>query len=92
MCGFMVQVWQWLRHCARLTDGRVITRVLVRSCIIDVVQELRQCTRPILDYHRIKLAARLFEVLVNMREMPDFVTSWLYDQDIFWQYSDVRWL
>src|SRR5207253_3111448 len=41
---------------------------------------------------RLRIAARLFEAIVNMRTFPAFITSFLYDQDIFWQYSDVCWL
>lgn len=86
------QIWQWLRHCAKLEDGRIVTRVVVRSCLVDVVQELRVAEHPPLNYERVKVAARLFEELVNLREMPRFITTWLLGQSTFWRHSDVCWL
>jgi len=86
------QVWQWLRHCARMTDGRIVTRLLVRETLVKVVQQLRTSVKPPLDYERVKVAARLFETVVNLREMPKFLTTWLIEQDTFWRHSDVCWL
>lgn len=87
-----LQVWQWLRHCAKLEDGRIVTRVVVRDCLADVVRSLRKASTPPLNYERVKVAARLFEALVNLRQMPTFVTTWMLEQDTFWRHSDVCWL
>ena len=36
-CGLW-KVWQWLRHCAVLEDGRVVNRMLARHVIADFLQ------------------------------------------------------
>ncbi|MGH7608216.1 MAG: malate synthase A [Gemmatimonadales bacterium] len=62
------QVWQWVRHGARLAppDGRVVTPALVRQ--ISAAQH---------DPH--SLAARLFDRLMTGAEFPEFLTLLAYD-------------
>ncbi|HEX6980573.1 MAG TPA: malate synthase A [Alphaproteobacteria bacterium] len=74
------QVWQWLHHGARLDDGRLIDRALVRQ-VID--EELDKTRAMVGDeqfrngkYHE---AARLFRELSEAPECADFLTLPAYE-------------
>jgi malate synthase len=69
------QVWQWLRHEARLDDNRVITPAMVRGMVDQHVEKLSKG----LPGAQLFTAARLFHELVNAREFPDFLTLRAYD-------------
>jgi malate synthase len=60
------QIWQWLRHGARLADGRVVTASLVRDAIAAEPQANG-------------LAGRLFEQMSTAGEPPEFLTLVAYD-------------
>ena len=60
------QVWQWLRHGARLDNGRAVTRALVEA----IIAELRPRPTP---------AARLFEQMMTGTDFPEFLTVIAYD-------------
>jgi len=60
------QLWQWLRHGARLADGRVVTEALVREAI---------AAEPAAT----GLAGRLFEEMSTARDLPDFLTLVAYE-------------
>jgi malate synthase len=61
------QVWQWLRHGARLDDGRGVTRALVEA----IIAELRPRPTP---------AAQLFEQMMTGTDFPEFLTVIAYDR------------
>ena len=65
------QVWQWLTHGAKLSDGRRITREMVR----DVIAQ----KKTILKGARMNEAAEIFERLVMSAEFPEFLTLLAYD-------------
>jgi malate synthase len=67
------QVWQWVRHGAHLSDGRVVTRELVESII---EQEMQEKT---LRGGKFELAARLFAELMTGSEFPEFLTLVAYE-------------
>ena len=74
------QVWQWLRHGARLEDGRTIDGALVRAVQAEELAKLRRALGPeTYDRGRFVLAARLFEALVHGRELAEFLTLVAYD-------------
>jgi malate synthase len=60
------QVWQWLRHGAKLADGRAVTQSLVQAII---AAEFRQES----------LAARLFNELMTGSDFPEFLTLVAYE-------------
>jgi len=60
------QVWQWVRHGARLADGRVVTEGLVRQ----VMGEASPTK---------SLAAELFGKLMTGSEFPEFLTLVAYE-------------
>jgi len=66
------QVWQWVKHGAKLTDGRTVTEQVVRQVIRDRSEESsgNQGT------HK---AAQLLETLMTGREFPEFLTLASYD-------------
>jgi malate synthase len=66
------QVWQWLRHGARLDDGRQITAEMVRDMVAAMLQ------RPGWDGGKFPQAAELFERLSLSGELSDFLTLEAY--------------
>jgi malate synthase len=74
------QVWQWLRHAARLDDGRTITRELVEAELEQVLARLRLDLGPERwQQSRFELAARLFRALCTAPELADFLTLPAYE-------------
>ncbi len=74
------QIWQWLRHGARLSDGRAVSERLVRETLARVTQTLPE--RVGVDPSgggRFELAARIFEQMATAAEFPDFLTLVAYD-------------
>jgi malate synthase len=60
------QVWQWVRHGARLADGRVVTEKLVRELIAE-------------EFPTESLATDLFAQLMTGSEFPEFLTLAAYE-------------
>jgi len=60
------QIWQWLHHGARMTDGRVVSASLVREAIAA-------------EPEATGLAGRLFEQMSTAAEPPEFLTLVAYD-------------
>ena len=70
------QVWQWIRHGARLEEsGDVVTLAMVADIVNKFVNG-----NPGED---IGTAAQLFLEIVAMREFPEFITSLLSDNHVF---------
>ena len=74
------QVWQWIRHGARLDDGRVVDSALFASVFADEVAALRASVG-VEEYEsgRYALAADLFEQLITADELAEFLTIPAYD-------------
>jgi malate synthase len=74
------QVWQWVRHGARLADGRTVDATLCRAMLDEELQKLRAsagdkayesgCFEP---------AARLFRELIEAPRFVEFLTLPAYD-------------
>jgi malate synthase len=71
------QVWQWLRHGARLADGRPVERAVVAALLADELERLRADAST--AGPRFALAADLFERLVLSDELADFLTLGAYE-------------
>jgi len=69
------QVWQWVKHGARLNDGRPVTAELVKSVIADVAAGLRAS----LDGEALTHTARLYEQMMTSTDFPEFLTLVAYD-------------
>ncbi len=69
------QVWQWLRHGAKLSDGRNLTKDLVRQTITE------ECTRLKAAYgdRKFDLASQLFDQMMTGGVFPDFMTLAAYE-------------
>jgi len=62
------QIWQWLRHGARMADGRVVTADLVREALAANPEAAGGGP-----------AGRLFEEMSTAQEPPEFLTLVAYD-------------
>jgi malate synthase len=69
------QVWQWIRHGARLDDGRTIDAALCRK-LLD--EELARCREDVRG-GRYEDAARLFSELIEAPTFPEFLTMPAYE-------------
>jgi len=71
------QVWQWMKHGARMTDGNAVTEALVKQVIRERATELR---RDAVNGDRgLQQAAQLLETLMTNPEFPEFLTLASYD-------------
>ena len=66
------QVWQWLRHGAKLEDGRPVTKELVRRAIEEKLEHIKGGAH-------LALAARLFEQMMTGADFPEFLTLVAYE-------------
>jgi len=66
------QVWQWIRHGAKLEDGREVSRELVAECIEDRRRQLPQGKS-------LDVAVQLLHGLMTSQDFPEFLTLASYD-------------
>jgi malate synthase len=69
------QVWQWVRHGAKLNDGRTVTADLVKRTIADVAESLRGS----IGGEQLARAARTYEQMMTSGDFPEFLTLVAYD-------------
>jgi len=73
-------VWQWVRHGARLSDGRVVDAALVQKTIPQQLEKIRGLIGASrFDSGKFELAARLFEQVSISDEFPEFLTLPAYE-------------
>ncbi|KAJ8391015.1 hypothetical protein AAFF_G00097930 [Aldrovandia affinis] len=80
------QVWQWIRHRARLEDDdREVTSSLVKTLIQDVTKELREVLQchVVRDVQRLLTAKSMFLEVVHKSEFPEFLTTYLNQDHTF---------
>jgi malate synthase len=75
------QIWQWIRHGARLDSGELVTRARVRSLIrqeaaMMIWTSSERGTHP----GFLGEASALFEQLCTAEELADFLTSSAYEK------------
>ncbi len=75
------QLWQWLRHSAKLADGRMIDEALIRRLMADEIEQLKTTLGKGRFYggHFIT-AIDLFETVTFDDEFADFLTLPAYRQ------------
>jgi malate synthase len=66
------QVWQWVKHSAKMSDGRAITADFV-------VQATRQQAEKFRGQGKFDLAAKIFEQMMTRPDMAEFLTLVAYD-------------
>ena len=65
------QVWQWVKHGARLSDGRPVTQEMVRQVIGEQKNKLKG--------GRMAEAAEIFERMMTSADFAEFLTLEAYD-------------
>jgi len=77
------QVWQWVRHGAKMSDGRAITSDFVVHATRQQAEKFRGkggvVSTPDRGENKFDLAAQLFEQMMTSSEMADFLTLVAYD-------------
>ena len=69
------QLWQWIRHGARLDDGRPIDAQLCRAILADEMKRLAKASS---RHDRHEAAAALFRELTAAPAFPEFMTAAAY--------------
>jgi malate synthase len=72
------QVWQWVRHGARLDDGRTVTAEMVRALVGEELGRIREELGPAFSSTRFAEAAEVIEDLSTRREFAEFLTLAAY--------------
>ena len=74
------QVWQWIRHGARLADGRPIDGGLVSKTIAQQLDKIRGLIGTArFDAGSFELASKLFEKVSVSDDFPEFLTLPAYE-------------
>jgi len=74
------QVWQWVRHQAKLADGRVITRELVMQTLKEELEKLKSMLGAArFQSGKFELAAQLFETMMTSPNFDEFLTLSAYE-------------
>src|SRR5689334_1210552 len=69
------QIWQWIRHRAKLEDGRTVDSAFCRTLLEEELAKLRTSTKS----GSYEEAAKLFTELIEARTFPEFLTMPAYD-------------
>src|SRR5205823_7233434 len=70
------QIWQWIRHGAKLDDGRVVDAALCRALLEEGLGKLRTVAEGDSRYDD---AAELFRRLIEAPAFPEFLTLPAYE-------------
>jgi len=74
------QLWQWAKHRATLTDGRTVTRDLVRSLADEELENIRaEVGDDMFASGRFTQAAQLLDTVALAQEFPEFLTLPAYE-------------
>ena len=74
------QVWQWIRHGARLDDGRAVTRELVHAILEEEMARIRHSAgETAYTAGRYETAAKLFAGMMTSDEFAEFMPSLAYE-------------
>jgi malate synthase len=74
------QVWQWIRHGARLDDGRVVTRELVHGIMDEEMARIRHSAgETAYNEGRYETAAKLFAGMMTSDDFEEFMPSLAYE-------------
>jgi malate synthase len=73
------QVWQWIRHGAKLDDGQVVSAAVVRSIVADETHALVASSRSKDAADHFAPASALFESLSLASEFEEFLTIPAYE-------------
>ena len=71
------QVWQWVRHGAKMSDGRTVTGAMVKQFIREQVSKLQSGASG--GDRQLQQAAQLLDTLMTGKEFPEFLTLASYE-------------
>ena len=71
------QVWQWVRHGARMSDGKTVTAALVKEIVRDRTAELQ--AKDAGGDGRLQQAGQVLDEMMTAKEFPEFLTLASYD-------------
>jgi malate synthase len=74
------QLWQWIRHGAKLSDGRAVTLDLVRPMIAEEVARLSSKPPGEVSAPKIEAAGKLLLSLVGASSFTEFLTTPAYEE------------
>jgi len=75
------QIWQWIRHRAKLADGRVIDKSLCRKLLDEELEKLKKLAgEETYAKGRYRDAAKIFVDLIEAQRFPEFLTIPAYEQ------------
>ena len=75
------QAWQWVRHGARLDDGRAVTLELALTLLAEELGRIRAAAGPqAFERGRYALAAELFERMIRSEDFVPFLTLPAYER------------
>ncbi|XP_063992977.1 malate synthase-like [Diachasmimorpha longicaudata] len=78
------QIWQWIRHRALLEEGGFVTVLLVKNRADQILKDILTNYKDVpAEVEKFLIAHDVLLDLVNRKEFPEFVTSFIYDQWIF---------
>lgn len=73
------QVWQWVRHQAKLEDGRTITKEMVSSTMKEELEKLKgMLGESRFNSGKFDLAAQLYEQMMTTPQFDEFLTLKAY--------------
>ncbi len=72
------QVWQWIRHGAKLTDGRVVDKDLVVHLIADELGKIKEKLGEGYASSKFDLAVELYREMMTKDEFDEFLTLVAY--------------
>jgi malate synthase len=74
------QVWQWVRHGAKLSDGRTVTKELVSETLCEELEKLKAMLGAArFDSGKFALAAQLYEKMMTTPQFDEFLTLKAYE-------------
>jgi malate synthase len=74
------QIWQWVRHGAKLDDGRTVTASMVLGFCTEQMQKLRQELGPEqFEKRRFQDAMQILERMMTHADFPEFLTLLAYE-------------
>ena len=75
------QIWQWIRHGAKLQDGRLIDRALCHGMIAEELQKLRKSAgEEAYAKGRFEDAAQIFRDMIGAPKFVEFLTLPAYEK------------
>jgi malate synthase len=75
-----VQVWQWIRHGAKLEDGRTVSVQMLHITLADVMSKLAaRLGEERFRSGKFTVAGKILERTITKSELPEFLTLVAYD-------------